>query len=356
MPHDVAEWLPGLLERQCDVLSREQAIAAGFSRHAIDAHLRSERWQRIFPGVYAPFSGAIPPTARLWAAVLRSGQGAVLSHRTAAELWKLIPAIPGDLAPLVHVTVPRHAAPTRTPGIVAHHSSRLAVARHPVRLPPCTRVEETILDLVNNSSTAEDAASWVIKACQRYVTTPDRLSRAMRARSRLRWRRDLEEALGEASAGVHSLLERLYLRNVERPHGLPAGRRQVRIARGSRHEYQDVSYDAFGVCVELDGAAAHPAESRWLDVRRDNANHADGKTTLRYGWSPVRFHPCEVASEVGRTLTHHTWPGPLIPCGPTCKIAVAPRFGPAVAGPNLGANSIMSRIRSTDAEISGFAR
>ena len=56
----------------------------GFTDSAIAARLRSGRWQRLHAGVYATFSGDPLRQAWLWAAVLRAGRAAVLSHQTAA--------------------------------------------------------------------------------------------------------------------------------------------------------------------------------------------------------------------------------------------------------------------------------
>ena len=50
--------------------------------------------------------------------------------------------------------------------------------------------------------------------------------------------------------------------------------------------------------MELDGNAAHPAEGRWRDTRRDNANLAQGVRTLRYGWPDVTEYRCRTAAEI----------------------------------------------------------
>ena len=57
-----------------------------------------------------------------------------------------------------------------------------------------------------------------------------------------------------------SLLEYRYVHRVERPHGLPAARRQARIRQRTGNRYLDNLYEGYGVCSELDGTAAHPAE------------------------------------------------------------------------------------------------
>jgi hypothetical protein len=314
MPRYFPQQLSSLVESQHGVLSRAQATQAGLTRHEITAQLRSGRWQRLHRGVYASFSGHPPREAVLWAAVLRVGHDAVLSHRTAAELSGLI----DTPAPSIHVSVCRQAGSLQVSGIVVHYSSRLAAARHPARTPPQTRVEDTVLDLAQLAGSAEDAVGWLIRACQQRLTRPDLLRQAMRERARLRWRGDLAEVLTEVRAGVHSCLERRYLRNVERAHGLPTANRQILIVRGPSRVYEDVRYPDYGTCVELDGALAHPADSRWRDTRRDNANAADGIITLRYSWTDVAYRPCAVAAEVARALQRRGWTGTLRRCGPDC--------------------------------------
>jgi Transcriptional regulator, AbiEi antitoxin len=308
--------LADCLERQQGVLTREQAIDGGLSRHAIAARVESGRWQRLHRGVFVTFSGPVPRSSLLWGAVLRAGEDAVLSHATAAEIWKLS----DQPSASIHVSVPKQAGSLIIPGLVLHYSSRLPGARHPARLPPQTTLEETVLDLADVSRTAEDAVAWAIKACQRRLSTPDRITAALASRNRVRWRRDLTDAVAEVRTGVHSPLELRYLRDVERRHGLPRGDRQaVTIRRGAR-QYADVRYTEYGVVVELDGVLAHPAEARKHDSRRDNANTLDGFQTLRYGWVPVAYHACTVALEVADLLWKRGWGGFLRRCGNACPI------------------------------------
>jgi hypothetical protein len=318
--------LADCLEQQQGILTREQAIDGGLSRHAIAARVESGRWQRLHRGVFVTFSGPVPRASLLWGAVLRAGENAVLSHATAAEAWKLS----DEPSASIHVSVPAQSGSLIIPGLVLHYSSRLPGARHPARLPPQTTLEETVLDLADVSPTAEDAVAWAIKACQRRLTTPDRIAAALAGRNRARWRRDLTDAVAEVRTGVHSPLELRYLRDVERKHGLPRGDRQaVTIRRGAR-QYADVRYTEYGVVVELDGAMAHPAETRGHDSRRDNANTLDGFQTLRYGWVPVAYHACAVAREVADLLSHRGWQGTPRPCAKGCSattLKIRPRYG-----------------------------
>jgi hypothetical protein len=304
-----------LLGLQQGVITRRQALAAGLTEKAIMVRLRSGRWQRLQAGVYATFSGEPQRTAALWAAVLRAGPGAVLSHQTAAELHGLI----DTPAPLIHLTVPSGSPVTRPGGTVVHYSGRLEETTHPALLPPRTRVEDSVLDLISDVTSLDEAVSLISRAVGRRRTTAQLILAALAGRRRMRWRADIIRVLDIAAEGAHSLLEHRYVTRVERPHGLPCGTRQRAVTRGGLRQYQDVSYDDYLVIVELDGLAAHPPESRWRDMRRDNTNTASGLATLRLGYVDVSERSCETAVIVGQVLRRRGWPGTLRPCGRTCR-------------------------------------
>jgi hypothetical protein len=226
MPSELPEHLRELASFQQGILTLRQALEGGLTKDIVQSRVRQGRWQRLYTGVYAVFSGEPGRAAILWAAVLRAGTGAVLSHHTAAELATLADqptALAGQPTRLIHVTVPGGKRMTRIPGVVVHRSDRLDLARHPTLTPPQTRVEETVLDLAGAAATADDAYGWITRALGRRLTTQAKLRDAMESRSRLRWRRELAQALTADWDGVHSGLERRYLRDVERPHALPRG-------------------------------------------------------------------------------------------------------------------------------------
>jgi hypothetical protein len=269
----------------------------------------------MYTSVYAVFSGEPSREAALWAAALHAGQGAMLSFQTAAELATLT----DHPSELIHVTVPSERHLERIPGVVLHRSDRAAQMLHPARTPPQTRVEETVLDLAGVAETVDDAYGWVARAVGRRLTTEARLRDAMESRGRLRWRRELDQALAQDAGGVHSVLEYRYLRDVERPHHLPQATRQARVRDHGQTEYRDILYEAYLVAVELDGRAAHPGDRRWPDIHRDNAAAATGVITLRYGWLEVTQHPCRVAAQVAKVLEYRGYKG-FRGCQPTCPV------------------------------------
>jgi very-short-patch-repair endonuclease len=307
-----------LIDLQRGVLARWQAPAVELKPATINSLLRSGRWQPLHRGVYATFTGKPSRDAELWAAVLRAGPQAVLSHQTAAELDELT----SRQSAVIHLTVPRSARVDPIPGIRIHRSERLAEARHPSRTPPRTRVEETVLDLTQTARNIDGAFGWLCQACGSRLTTPGLLLIAMDRRRKMRWRDILHGALADIGDGAHSVLEVRYVRGVERPHGLPRARRQAAITRADGRIYLDNLVKRYRTCIELDGKAAHPVAERWRDIARDNASAADGLMTLRYSWPDVAQHPCQTAAQIAAVLRRRGWPGQPVPCGRSCPLNV----------------------------------
>jgi hypothetical protein len=310
-------WL-SQLQGQSGVVSRQQATDAGITAKAIEWRLRSGAWRRVHSGVYATFTGELSREAKLWAAVLQAGAGAALSHESAAEIHELI----DKPSTQIHVSVPagRHPGVGRkTRGVIIHRSRRLAPEWQPPWQLPRTSVEDTVLDLAAAARTFDDAYGWIAAAVGRRRTTPDRLSKALASRPRVRWRAWIAAALSDAADGIHSPLERHYVHGVERAHGLPTARRQAKRRHGSGNRYLDNQYEDYGVCVELDGGAAHPAEGRWVDTHRDNINLVQGTQTLRYNWPDATENRCQTAAQLAAVLRRHGWRGTPRSCGPSCQ-------------------------------------
>jgi predicted transcriptional regulator of viral defense system len=80
-----AAW--GLARAQHGVVTRRQLLALGFSSDGIRHRLRTGRLHRVMQGVYVVGWPGTTRKQRWMAAVLACGDGAVLSHRSAAALW-----------------------------------------------------------------------------------------------------------------------------------------------------------------------------------------------------------------------------------------------------------------------------
>jgi hypothetical protein len=321
MPSELPRECRWLLDRQDGVLSIGQAAEASMASNRIQNQVRSGRWRPVHRGVYAAFTGTATRRAELWGALLRAGPDAVLSHQTAAELHGLL----DSRSRLIHVAVAHGSNPERygkIPGIVFHRSRSLARTRHPVLTPPRTRVEETVLDLIECAHDFDEAYDWICRAIGRRLTTADHILAALRGRPRFRWRRDIELALGHAKGGALSLLELRYLRGVESPHGLPTAKRQAQVRQATGNRYLDNLYEEYRACVEIDGTAAHPQDEQWRDKNRDRWNSVHERIeTIRIGVPDLltQQRQCETAADVAKWLsargpaTGHPCPNPDCP-------------------------------------------
>jgi hypothetical protein len=304
-----------LLSVQAGIVDRPQALDAGISQRQISYRLRSGAWQRVYPGVYATFTGQLSRDARMWAAVRFAGEGAMVSHETAAEVHGMIDKPTSS----IHVTVPlsRRPARTRSPvrGIVIHRSDQSR--EHlpgPFKLP-LARVDDTVLDLVADAPTFDHAYTWISRAVFRNLVTVSALRAALARRSRIRWRAWLNDAFAEAQAGVMSPLELHYVRDVERAHGLPASQHQARRKLNGKTHFKDNWYPEYRLAIEIDGPAYHENEQVQRDRERDNTNLAqDDVKTFRFGPVAVTEHACETAAMIAVTLQRHGWPGVPRPC------------------------------------------
>src|SRR5215208_605792 len=76
--------------RQHGVVARRQLLRAGIGEAALDHRLRRQRLHVIHGGVYAVGHRVLGREGRWIAAVLAAGDGAILSHRSAATAWGLL--------------------------------------------------------------------------------------------------------------------------------------------------------------------------------------------------------------------------------------------------------------------------
>ena len=303
-----------LAEQQQGVVGRSQLLSLGLSRSQARGNVANGRWRLLLPGVYATFTGPVGDLAAVWAAILGAGSGAAASHATALWLGGVIDDRPG----LIHVSIPAERRVRSHTGVRIHRARSGSHSVHPAASPPRSRVECAVLDASETASPVV-VVDLVLRAIQRRLTTTSRLREALSSRSRHRHRSLLAEVMEEAEAGVHSMLERRYLRDVESRHRLPSGRRnQAERGADGSNRYRVVRYRQWLTVVELDGRAGHPADEVFRDHRRDNAAVVAGDVVLRYGWRDVVRNPCRIAAEVAAVLQGRGWPGVPSPCGPGC--------------------------------------
>jgi hypothetical protein len=107
--------LAALLARQAGVVSRAQALAVGLAPREVDRYVARRRWVPVHPRVYLAAGRPLTDEARVRAAALWAGDGAVVVGAAASWWHGLGPRAPRTVA----VAVPRRC-PAARPGVTAH--------------------------------------------------------------------------------------------------------------------------------------------------------------------------------------------------------------------------------------------
>lgn len=311
LPEPVRSWVV----RHDGVATTALLARAGLSDSVVSRRVRSGAWQRLHRGVVLLQSG--PPTWRQRAqgAVVAAGHGAALSHRSAGFAHGLLPS-PG---PVLVVSVPAHRTVEGHVGLRVHRRRAVPSASGALR---CTDVTSTALDLVDEADDEDDVVAVLCEAVRLGVSRR-RLLAWVEDRPTMRHRRLATSLLADPDARVESPLELRYDRDVERAHGLPRSRAQVRDHIDGGWIRSDRRFDRYGVRVELDGRLAHAGRVDG-DVWRDNVvRTTTGDVTLRYRWRHVVVTPCATATQLAVALRIGGWQDSPIPCGPACGIRPA---------------------------------
>ena len=136
------------------MVSRGQLRDLGMSRGTIHRAVEAGRLHRVFRGVYAVGYGRIDERGRLQAAVLACGKGAVVSHRSAAALLKLL-----DEGPVVIDVIAPGDRGRGIDGIRFHRVRRPRLMETgTVDGIPCTSPARTLVDL------AGTVGDWTLRS------------------------------------------------------------------------------------------------------------------------------------------------------------------------------------------------
>ena len=134
--------MAGLAGRQYGIVSRVQLLQIGMSGSAIDRRIRAGRLHLLHPGIFAVGHRFVGRDGYWLAAVLHGGDRAVLSHRSAAELWGICR---GRDHSQIDISVPR--ATRSSAGIRRHHVSHAPDEVTVRRKIPVTTLARTLFDV-----------------------------------------------------------------------------------------------------------------------------------------------------------------------------------------------------------------
>ncbi|HEY6731366.1 MAG TPA: type IV toxin-antitoxin system AbiEi family antitoxin domain-containing protein [Solirubrobacterales bacterium] len=274
--------------RQHGVVTAKQLNAAGWGRMAISERSRSGRLHRIHQGVYAVGHRGLSLHGRFMAAVLACGEGAVLSHGSAAVLWNLLRPLEGP----IHVSIPSASGRKRRRGIQIHRTPSLA---EPSPSPSSTKqgggrgrrlltTYRANIPTTTVSRTIEDLEGYLPSHLVRRATRQaEFMGLNLEGIETDRTRSDLESAF---LALIHD-------------HRLPPPEVNAKLGR---HEV-DFLWHSVRLVVETDGFTYHRGAIAFEDDRaRDLDLRAAGYTVLRFSGRQLDEEPGRVVGDVARAL------------------------------------------------------
>lgn len=285
-----------LAARQYGVVSRSQLLAMGIGAGAIDTRLKRHGLHRLHRGVYAVGHLALVPLAREMAAVLACGDGAAVSHRSAAVIWHLLAATEDDA---IDVTVTRSSGRRRA-GLRVHRSTRLrrTDVRH-LRGLPVTTPGRTLIDLADMATDRELERAFHEALTRRLLNARSLMAETARFQGRrgvARVKRLVQQ--GGPETLTRSEAEERFLALV-RAAGLPDPEVNVRI---QGHEV-DFLWRERRLVVEVDGFQFHSSREAFeRDRRRDADLQATGLSVLRITWRQIAQEPYATLASTIRAI------------------------------------------------------
>lgn len=276
---------------QHGVIARRQLLELGFSAGMIE-HRAAKGWLRsLHRGVYALGHEKLSTRGRWMAAVLACGDGAILSHGSAAALWGLVrPRGPIEI-------VARNYR--QSPGLMVRRSRIHLDDREEIDAIPVCSVARTLLDL---------AGIWDEGHVERVWEEADRLGllelRAMeQICTRAQGRRGsgvIRRLLGVAREPVRTrspLEDRFAVFCRER--GLPAPAFNCLVLDWE----VDALWPRERLVVEMDGFSFHGHRAAFeRDRARDAVLQVSGYRVLRLTWRRLEEEPLQIAHEIRSLL------------------------------------------------------
>jgi hypothetical protein len=149
--------LAELATRQHGVVARRQLLALGVGEEAIKLRLEAGRLSALHREVYAVGHRRISQRGWWWAAVLAYGDGALLSHRSAAVLWGFVRA----RGRVIDVTAPRgRQGIDRRTGIWIHRGRIWPADETRPDGIPATSVARTLFDFAEFAPFGQLRRAW----------------------------------------------------------------------------------------------------------------------------------------------------------------------------------------------------
>jgi very-short-patch-repair endonuclease len=280
------------------VVARRQLLELGFSKRAIEHRVERGRLHVAAHGIYAIGWPELVGKRRWMAAVLACGEKAVLSHRSAAALWRV-----GEEKPnAIDISV-RRRCELRRPGLqVRGHPSLRATDVVVCDGIPVTAIVRTLVDLAVDLSPLKLERS-VNEADKRDLIDPESLRSALDDYAGERGVKILRKLLDTRTFRLSDSDLEVLFRPIAMEAGLP-----LPLSKEIVNGFEvDFFFPGLGLVVETDGLRYHRTPStQTRDARRDRTHTLAGMTPLRFTHYEIKYEPAQVKEELRRIATRLT--------------------------------------------------
>jgi very-short-patch-repair endonuclease len=275
-------------------VTRQQLLAIGYSRRSIQHRIARGRLFPVSPGIYAVGWPALNQKRRWMAAVLAGGEGAALSHGSAAAVWE----IGSERSKCIDVSV-RRRCELRRPGLRIR--SRPSISARDIFIQddiPVTSPARTLVDLATELGSMKLERA-VNDADKRDLIDPDALRRELARFAGEPGVRTMRRLLDKLSFRLSDSELEIYFRGIVKAGNLPMPLSKQRVNRVE----VDFFWPELGLVVETDGLRYHRTPSSQIrDARRDRAHVMAGMTPLRFTHYEVRYEPRRVERALRKTI------------------------------------------------------
>jgi hypothetical protein len=289
-----------ILEEQLDLITRQQALTVGLTKHALGHRLRpGGSWRSLLPGVYLAATGTPTTLQQEMAALLYAGNGSLVTGPAALRCHHIGKLVPDLIDVLVPANRQRHDA-----GFVRLHRTTRMPGRiwqaGPIRYVPPPRA---VADAVRGMDSLRDVRAVVADAVQRrrcqIGDLAAELARGPNTGSAL-----FRVALADVADGIRSTTEadlKDLLVKARLP--MPLFNPSLHAADGTFIARPDGWWPELGIAIEVDSQEWHLSPQDHADTLARGRRMAKYQiVTLRFTPKQIRTDPATVIRDIKEAL------------------------------------------------------
>lgn len=303
-------------ERHYGFVSAELLRQAGVPR-SVQKSARQRGWRQIQRGLWFVNGQDLSLDNWIQAGLMVGGPESAVGGAASLFIRNVLTHEPAQID--IWVPTSKNPSPVKDSPLKFHRDYAGRLNRRDTA-GPLISMAEAVLDYIGEEREHFAAASAIINA-RRISPRFEELVREAVARRQRQFHRKLLNELLTCVPAYDSVLEYMWVVNVERRHRIRPSTRQWISPDNNRH---DGAWLDLKTIYELDGEAYHnDAKVRSRDSEKDYQARSRGFQVLRYRYADVAYHACTTAANLVETV-----PGlRALPCSSQCRVNSSSAIG-----------------------------